>query len=207
MTLRIAATLSILLGVAILIVYLHLLDKGQWADAAQRHLRAMKDRTRAPDQPMPFTIADMARLPRRARLSEYAPIERRGVVVEGYVERMFRASDGDFHLDFAPTSPSPHGRLVPYLSAEITPQWHLESSTWRFESLLAAFRPDSGGVTPWDEGPRRVRLTGWLVYDFPYEGGRTRAGMPPHLSYWEIHPVTRIELWNDSVARFVEYPR
>jgi len=62
-------------------------------------------------------------------------------------------------------------------------------------------------VTAWDGGPRRVRLTGWLTYDFPYEGAHNRPGFPPRIASWEIHPVTRIELWDDTLAAFVDYPR
>ncbi len=207
MTLRIVAALGVVVGATILIVYLYLVDKGPAASLAQHHLRAMKDRTQAPPRPESLAIADMERLPRRASLATYAPIEQRGVAVQGYVESMFRASDGDYHLDFASVAPHPQGDLVPYVSAEVTPQWHLESKRWRFETLMAVFRPDTGGVTSWDGGPRRVRLTGWLTYDFPYEGARNRPGFPPRTASWEIHPVTRIELWNEALGRFVDYPR
>jgi len=206
-TLRILALFAIALGAAVLIDYLTELGKGPWSDPSARHLRAMKDRTGSPAGLEPFTIAAMAGLPRRAPLREVAPIERRGVVVEGYVQRMERAADGDYHLDFAPETRGPDGPLVPFVSAEITPQWHRDSGTWRYERLVDVLRPIYGGVTTWDRGPRRVRLGGWLTYDFEYEGSRPVAPFPPHLSFWEIHPVTRIEVWDEARAAYVEVPR
>src|SRR5439155_220320 len=86
--------------------------------------------------------------------------------------------------------------LALFAIAEITPQWHRDSGTWRYERLVDVLRPIYGGVTTWDRGPRRVRLGGWLTYDFEYEGSRPVAPFPPHLSFWEIHPVTRIEVWD-----------
>jgi hypothetical protein len=64
------------------------------------------------------------------------------------------------------------------VTGEITPIWTRPPSGWRFESLLAALRPDRGGATAWDRGPRRARFTGWLLYDAPYdlpEGSRHRV--------------------------------
>jgi hypothetical protein len=129
------------------------------------------------------------------------------VSLEGYVQRMQRAPDGDFYLDLAPEHPQPDAPLAPYVSIEITPAWHLRSDTWRYENLVRWFRPNHGGVTPWDAGPRRIRVSGWLMYDAENEGKPPVYGFPPHLSHWEIHPVTRLEAWNDSTRAFVEIPR
>jgi len=206
-TLRIAAAAALILGLTTLLLYLHGIGKGPWADPAARNLRRMKERTWPPAATEPFTIAAMTALPRWAGLSVYAPIERRGVAVEGYVQRMVRAGDDDIHLDFAPETRGSEGPLVPFLSAEITPAWHRGSTAWRYPRLVEALRPIFGGVTQWDQPPRRVRLSGWLMYDYPFEGSPPKGGFPRHVSFWEIHPVTGVELWDDSLARFVEYPR
>ena len=167
----------------------------------------MKDRATAPASFEPITLAAMGELPRSRPVAEYAPLERRGVVAEGYVQRMNRSSDGDIHLDFAPVTEGPDGGLHPYLSAEITPHWHRGSQRWRYERLAEVFRPIEGGTTRWDRAPRRVRLSGWLMYDYPYEGAPQSPRWPRHIAVWEIHPVTRIEYWSDSRGTFVEYPR
>jgi hypothetical protein len=71
-----------------------------------------------------------------------------------------------------------------------------------------------------------VRLSGWLLYDFQYDGvhrsadplrwmwnrfGLKRPYRPdgpvsiwPRLSGWEIHPVTRIEVWDDARGGYGE---
>ena len=206
MMLRIAAAVAVVLGVTILMLYFNEVGKAPWSSAAMRTLRQMKARTVAPASCEPTTFAAMTALPRNAPLAEYAAIERRAVSLEGYVQRIVRAPDGDLHLDFADTLAA-DGHLVPFLSAEITPRWHRGSGRWRFERLVALLRPYAGGPIRWDAPPRRVRLSGWLMYDFPYEGEGTVFGFPPHLTLWEIHPVTRIEAWDDSLARFVEFPR
>jgi hypothetical protein len=207
-TLRILAGLSLLCGLPTLLAYVHRVGKGPFVSAPARHLRAMKDRTAAPSSFEPLAVADLASLPRRRPLEEYAHLERRGVGVEGYVWRMIRSTDGDIHLSLAPRPPAEGaGPREPSAIAEITPAWQ-RGSAWTYERLAARFRPRFGTVTPWEGGPRRVRLSGWLLYDYPNEGvkpGDVRA--LPAAPAWEIHPVTRIELWDDSSAAFVEYPR
>ena len=207
MTLRVAAATALVLGLTTLLLYLGDLGKAPWSDPAARHLRQMKDRTATPATTVPFTIDAMAALPRRAGLAVYSAIERRAVTVEGYVQRRVRAGDDDIHLDFAPVTLGPDGPLVPFLSAEITPAWHRGSTAWRYPYLVEAMRPIFGGVTQWDQPPRRVRLRGWLTYDYPFEGAPAKKGFPRHVSFWEIHPVTGVELWDDSLGKFVEYPR
>jgi len=200
--LRVLAAASLVLGVVLLVGYLLALGEGPFASTAARHLRAMKNRAGAPPRFGALPIAGMAALARGGSYRSYGALEARGVAVEGWVERMIRATDGDFHLDLR----GPAGPGTPYAIAEITPAWRRGSRRWSYDALVAALRAD-GGVTAWEGGPRRVRLSGWLMYDFPHEGMRPRPGMPPAVAAWEIHPVTKIEIWSDSLARFVEYPR
>lgn len=205
--LRLAAALSLLLGAAGLMAYLNIMGYGPLAGAASRHLRAMKDRTAAPESVAAVTLADFIALPHRVPLATYASIERRGVTTEGYVQRMMRAMDDDYHLEVAPTPRASDGPDTTYLTAEITPVWRVDSKRWSYGSLEVAFRPNHGGITPWDEGPRRVRVSGWLLYDYQYDAAPTEAQrrtVAPRISGWEIHPVTRIELWDESLGRFVD---
>lgn len=202
MILRWFAVLSVVLGGVIVALYLTEIGRAPWCPPWARHLRALKERRDAPPSVAPTTFDAMTALPRRAPLAVYAALEREGVALEGYVQRMERAPDGDIHLDFAPTF-DPDGHLVPFVSAEVTPVF-ARRRHWSFERLVAAFRPWLGGPTRWDAPPRRVRLSGWRLYDVQYEGAAPAYGFPPTLASWEIHPVTRIELWSDSLARFVE---
>jgi len=206
MMLRIAAAVSLVMGVTILLLYLDKVGTAPWSTPPERHLRAMKERTSLPAAYDSVSFAEMVALPRERPLAEYAPLEQRAVSLEGFVQRMTRSPDGDMHLDFADTLES-EGRLVPFLSAEITPQWHMGSPRWRFERLVALFRPYIGGPTRWDDPPRRARLSGWVMNDYTHKPEPHAYGFPDFLTRWEIHPVTRIETWDDSLARFVELPR
>jgi hypothetical protein len=211
--LRLAAALAMLVGVIGLLGYLHLVGKGPFASPAARHLRSMKDRTEEADAVTPITFAEFAALPRGRPSAETAALERRGVTLTGWVQCMLRASDGDLHLEIAPRGAGPATPDTAYVTAEITPAWQRGSERWRFEPLLAALRPNAGGPAPWPQGPRRVRVAGWLLYDFPQEDtlpaprrGSSGTG-DLRLSAWEIHPVSRIELWDEARGSFVELAR
>ena len=205
MTLRIAALLALLSGVGGLLGYLRVVGKGPFASLAERHLREMKDRDTAPASYSPMTFGAFHVLPHDLTVAEYSGIERRGVTLEGYAQYMLTASDGDYHLEIAKARPGDPGYDPHYVTAEFTPAWTRLSPRWHFEALLAALRPDRGGATAWDGGPKRARVSGWLLYDAPYDSADT-----PHnrrVSGWEIHPVTRLEVWDDRHARFVEVAR
>ena len=200
--LRIAAALAMLVGTGTLLGYLNLIGKPPWADAATRHLRAMKDRTVAPASVETLTVADFATLPLGLPLAEYAEIERRGVVVEGYVPHIYLVEDRDMHLDLAPVADT-----ADYAITEFTPQWRRRMKRASYDEVVAELRPAIGGVTPWDQPPRRVRITGWLCYDYEHERRFFHHKHGNAISpAWEIHPVTGLEVWDDSLARFVEYP-
>jgi hypothetical protein len=209
-TLRIAAALALALGVAALLGFLHLLGSGPFASPGARHLRALKDRAEAPPATAPASLAWFDSLPYGRPLAEYEAIERRGVVIEGFIQHMLRAPDGDTHLEVTVAAGAP-GSESHYVTAEITPQWYRGAPAWSFERLRQAFRPASGGgATWWSAPPRRVRLSGWLLNDYVFDPrlpGRTRLPMVQRASGWEVHPVTKIEVWDEHDSAFVEVPR
>lgn len=205
MILRIAAALTLIAGLGTLLTYLQLMGRLPTASAAERHLRAMKDRTAVPATADSISQAAIEALPRDLPLLAYAPRERRAVSLDGYVQRMLRAADDDLHLEIAPIPRMPGDGNVRYVTGEITPQWRRGSGGWSYERLAAMFRPTVGAVTAWDSGTRRVRITGWLLYDYEYEGAPAYG--PPRVSSWELHPVTRIEQWSDSLHAFAEIAR
>lgn len=51
-----------------------------------------------------------------------------------------------------------------------------------------------GRLTPWLDSPDPVRISGWLMFDPAHRNhlGRYRKTL------WEIHPVTRIEVWHEG---------
>jgi hypothetical protein len=202
---RVTATVALILGAAGLLGYLHLLGKGPFASFTARHLRALKDRVDPPTRVEPVTIQDIEALPQNRSAAEYSGTERRGVTIEGYVQLLKRAPDDDHHLELVLTPRGSGGPDTNYVTAEITPAFRRGSTRWRWDALVAAFRPNHGGVTPWGGGPRRARITGWLLYDYRLYSRPNPRWRAPRLSAWEVHPVTRIELWDDSLARYVEY--
>ena len=92
----------------------------------------------------------------------------------------------------------------------IRDRWREQRRGWAYESLLVAFRPNRGGGTAWDAGPRRVRLTGWLLYDHQYDKPVSTWSLQyakARRTGWEIHPVTNIELWDDAAQGWRELAR
>ena len=210
MTTRVLAVLVFGLGAAALLLGLAYLGRLPWLPEPPRHLRAMKDRTQPPREPVDVTMDYFAGLPHRGRFDERVRLEQQGVRMEGWVQRILLSGDGDIHLELAEHRRTRQDRDTVYVVAEITPQWRRKRTSWAYDSLLVAFRPNRGGPSPWEAGPRRVRLTGWLLYDEPYDqvvipevlehGATRRTG-------WEIHPVTGIELWDDASAAWQELAR
>ena len=210
MILRVAAALALLLGVATVLVYAQKVGKGPGVALADRHLREMKDRLDPPAAPEAVTIAAIAALPVGASVAEYSAIERRGVAVEGWVQRTLRASDGDLHLELVATPRLPGGPDTSYLTGEITDAWRRRRPGLTTERLVAAFRPNDGGARPWPAGPRRVRLTGWLLYDVPNDAVPTaysRLHGAARLTGWEIHPVTTVEAWDEAAGAWAVVAR
>ncbi len=209
MILRLIAALALALSLTAFGGYLQLVGKAPWSSPEMRHLRAMKDRATAPDSFAPVTIEDFLSLPHRLPLAQYAPLERRGVSLVGYVQNTLIAPDRDTHFEIAPAPRRPDAPDTCYVTGEVTPQWHQDSPSWAYEGLVARLRPNHGGQMAWDSGPRRVRVSGWLLYDFQFDvrqGPEALRGNA-RVSGWEIHPVTRIELWSDSLQRFADLPR
>jgi hypothetical protein len=164
--LRIAAALSLALGVAVMLAYFSWIGESPISGPAERHLRGVKERTAAPPSVTPITFADLAALPHGRPLAEFATLEERGVSLEGYVKNIHLSSDGDYHMSLSEAPPPPMSRRSPVVTAELTPQWQRGSRWWRWEPLATALRPNSWRWPAWPGGPRRVRISGWLLYDF-----------------------------------------
>jgi hypothetical protein len=206
--LRLAAALALLLGATGMLLFLTIVGKAPWSPPEMRHLRAMKDRAGTPAAYTAYGTADFLALPHHPPLAATAALERRGVSFTGYAQYMVPSTDGDFHFELTAAPRRPDSPDTAYVTAEATPAFTRGRDGWAFERLVARLRPNHGGETPWEGGPRRVRVSGWLLYDFQYDLDRLApAKRAQRLTGWEIHPVTRIEAWDDTLARFVEVPR
>ena len=222
MILRLAALAALALSLATVVAYLHVLGQGPFAAPAARHLRAMKERTATPSTIAPSRFANFAALPHGAPLAAYAPLERRAVSLDGYVSGMIRSSDGDIHLEITATPRERGSPRIVYVTGEVTPAFQ-RGGGWSYERLRETFRPATGGP-PFDRAPARVRIEGWLLYDWQYDGRPTTDPLRelwnrvrpqhdpgeqarahsiwPRLTGWEIHPVTGIDVWDAETRRF-----
>jgi hypothetical protein len=197
-------------GAAALVFGLTLLGRGVGLPERTRHLRSMKDRVESPIQVRDVNMEFFGALPHGVSVPVRAPIEGQGVRMAGWVQRILLSGDGDVHLELTEQPRQPTERDTVYVVAEITPQWRQRRRNWAYESLLVAFRPNRGGATAWDAGPRRVRLTGWLLYDHPYDKPVSKWSLAfdkARRTGWEIHPVTGIELWDDGAQEWREMAR
>ncbi|MBI1797458.1 MAG: hypothetical protein HYR74_10450 [Candidatus Eisenbacteria bacterium] len=204
-----AAIIVALAALVLWLLYLTAEGHGLFAAPAMRHLRAMKDRRDAPGDVETLTLDDFPGLPAHQPLEAYATLERQGVRVEAYVQRVEQSKDGDFHLTLVARPAHGDGRGDRYVTAEITPAWSRSSRTWTYARLADTLSAERAGTAPGTRWPpRRVRVTGWLMYDLwadalpdaAFDRGR-------RVSAWEIHPITRIEIWDAARGAFVDLPR
>lgn len=210
MTPRLLAVATFTLGAAALYAFLVLLGMAPGAPTPLRVLREGKQRTAMPARVERLTAADFVALPHAAPLARVKQLQGRAVSLEGWVQRMLWASDGDLHLELAVDPRGPGSRDTAYVTAEITSAFRRGSRTWGYEALVAALRPNHGGNTGWDAGPARVRVTGWLLWDWQYDREPSTwslANEAPRLTGWEIHPVTKIERWDDGARAWREWAR
>lgn len=210
MIVRSLAVLMFSAGAALLVGALALLGRAPGLPETTRHLREMKDRMEQPTNLLDYTMTDFAQLPHQPPLIARRALEAHGVRMQGWVQRMVLSGDGDLHLELAEKRRHLGERDTAYVVAEITPPWREGARGWAYESLLVAFRPNRGGRAPWESGPRRVRLTGWLTLDHPYDRPVStwlQLHSAPRRTGWEIHPVTRIELWDDTALAWQELRR
>ena len=207
---RSLAALVLTSGAALLVALLALLGLAPGVPLESRHLREMKNRLDTPARYEALSFASHHDLPSGATVGEYSAYERRAVSMEGHVQRMLIAGDGDLHLELNGALATGGMRDSAYVACEITPGFRRGSQRWRFEPLAEVFRPRHGSATPWNGGSPRVRVSGWLTYDFQYAhlpSPWSIENSAPRLSGWEIHPVTRIERWDETLRAYREVPR
>ncbi len=210
MIFRSIAVLMLALGAAALVGGLALLGRAPGLPPVTRHLRTMKDRLDPPRTVRDVGMAFFADLPHKPPIEERSRIEAQGVRMEGSIQRIVLSGDGDLHLELVEHERTEADRDTAYVVAEITPLWRYGSPAWSFESLLATFRPNHGDRAPWPSGPARVRITGWLNYDHPYDRPVStwlQLHGAPRRTGWEIHPVTRIEQWDGTSQAWRELAR
>ena len=210
MTFRTLSVLALAGGTLVLVSALALLGEAPGGPPEGLHLRRMKERVSRPADVRRMTLADFMALPHGLPLARRGALENHGVSIEGWNQRMMLAGDGDLHLEITPAPRGPDSPDTAYVTAEMTPRWRTGHRGWSYDRLVDVFRPNRGGTTRWDGGPHRVRVTGWLLYDYQYDAIPSPWSLAHgscRVSGWEIHPVTRIELWDEALAGWTEVAR
>lgn len=125
------------------------------------------------------------------------PREQEGIALSGYLLMAKQAGKEsancddkkrrDFHL-WIGKIPEHYKKLAKADRAkavivQLTPLWQERHPTWRRRTLEKLAKQGA-----------KVRISGWAFYDpeHPEDLGKTRATL------WELHPVTKIEVWNND---------
>jgi hypothetical protein len=165
-----------------------------------RYLIEEKNREEVPSHYESLTYADflaLPALPARYREQDWAIVRResqRAVSLEGYIAEVRQVHDGpmygewpwegDLHLHLRDRPQSqcfPPGPRHDQIVTEVTPHFQPPRTDWSEAALRGLCNRQV-----------RVRISGWLLHDYEHADGVTRWRATP----WEIHPVTRIEVWD-----------
>jgi hypothetical protein len=147
------------------------------------HLEVAKERRHAPPRLDAMSIAEMMALPTFprfltfAQLEEISVFEERGVTVAGFITRVYRAHDGDYHIHLTDV---PAGRCLRHnawdqLITELTPAFQARKPAYALAKLDALCGTET-----------LIRVSGWLLYDATNQGRRGTR--------WEVHPISLIEV-------------
>lgn len=171
-------------------------------------LNRVKNRLEAPTAPAAISFGDLQGLPSEplaGKLSrrrwpgwwreKVTAGEARGVTLEGFVMEVRLMGPetancrdrrrSDVHLALGESPDAPRAR---WAVTELTPTIRDRHPVWHMKRLRRLSKDHA-----------RVRITGWLMYDHEH---LDRVGIN-RISAWEVHPVTKIEVW--SGGRWVEF--
>ena len=168
--------------------------------AQGRYLIEQKNREEVPSHYESLTYAEFLALP--ALTDHYSEQDwtivrqesLRAVRLEGYIAEVRQIFDGpmygewpwegDFHVHLR-ERPQPQcfppGPRHDQIVTEVTPHFQPPRTGWS-EAVLRGLC----------NRQVRVRISGWLLHDYQHADGVSRWRATP----WEIHPVTRIEVWD-----------
>jgi len=185
------------LGVLLVSVGTRVNGESPITDRLTDHLAVQQQRTEIPPAYAPIDYRFFAQLPTPEirtvpDLDAVEEVEHNAVALTGYIVRVIpvpihlagrRATDWEFylHLRVGPARRCEYQDDARNLVTVVTPSFQPPHTGWDLEALYDLCREQA-----------RVRLSGWLLYDYLSRArvGRSRA------SAWSIHPVTRIEVWN-----------
>ena len=100
------------------------------------------------------------------------------------------ANDVDWHMPL--TADAGEGEDAAII-VETTPRVRRQHAQWTTASLKP-WTSHIGNTPNANYNPQKVRISGWLMLD-PEHQDMINQGL--HSTLWEIHPITKIELWNN----------
>jgi hypothetical protein len=181
-------------------------DCGPTGDGGDRTTNTRKNRTDVPTQYHPVTWSALQSLPypkagksletwTPQQLSVIEPYQGIAVSVVGYLIAVkpqtggsgestnchFTNSDEvDWHMALAQNAVDPESKAI---VVETTPRMRQSHAKWTKAALA-----------PWIGSTASVRISGWTMFDPEHRNhlGRYRSTL------WEIHPVTKIEVFQDG---------
>ena len=140
-------------------------------------------------------------------------LESRAVVLEGFAAMVKNGGQEsvncdsstrlDIHMEVVGMDAvDPRSNRDTHVVTEVTPWFRQTITSWT-TSTLGQFASYRGGYSGTMHGPPgRIRVYGWLFYDNPHAGdgsvGTWRG------TAWEVHPITRIEVFETGQWRSVE---
>jgi hypothetical protein len=167
-----------------------------------RYLVEQKNRVEVPTRYESMTFKEFLALPSLStsytdgQWQQVRAQSARAVSIEGYIAEVRQVFDGPMygkgpwagdlhvHLREQPQSqcfpPGPRGEQI---VTEVTPHFQPPKTAWSEKNLRDLC-----------DRQVRVRLSGLLMHDYPHLDGVGRW----RNSAWEIHPVTKIEVWDAS---------
>lgn len=194
---RLRCVLGAALGVLLVAVGTRVNGESPLTGRLTDHLAVQQRRTEIPAAYAPIDYRFFAQLPTPeirtvSDLAAVEEVERNAVALTGYIVRVIpvpihlagrRATDWEFHLHLrvGPARRCEYQDDARNLVTVVTPSFQPPRTGWDLEALYDLCREQA-----------RVRLSGWLLYDYL---SRARAGRS-RASAWSIHPVTQIEVWN-----------
>jgi hypothetical protein len=166
-------------------------------------------------------IANLKNLPRGVRsldandpkLTYLTKLESQPVVFEGYLAMAKNGGEEstncdskdrtDIHMETQGTDTGdPKDARGKVVVTEMTPWFMERNHSWTLDTVsqYAAYRPGYKGTM--QHAAAKVRIYGWLFFDNWHSGdgsiGTWRG------TAWEIHPITRIEVWEKGAWKVIE---
>ncbi len=169
--------------------------EGNATQTQKKALNRLKNRDSMPSKVKELTVNEFIKLSDAQRLKNED-----GIALVGYVLGAKQSgaespncgseTDRDWHVWIGNDKPeigaNPKTLRSNSVVVEPTPRTIRANRTWNLKTLLKLSKQGA-----------KVRITGWVMYDpeHPSEIGKTRG------TIWEVHPVTKIEVWNGGVWR------